>query len=134
MVGIVAEALQGRFLESVQLMRCAVLEGKIGNKAIVDVPLLFADDLAKFERQCCGNGYRARDGLIIVYYLGSTRMGQNPSDDIGGIIGRTLLMTELRSLACLLSAASARFVRSIHTATGSAASNTAIRSPVSTEH
>src|SRR6476660_5266876 len=51
-------------------MRCAVLEGKIGNKAIVDVPLLFADDLAKFERQCCGNGYRARDGLIIMYYLG----------------------------------------------------------------
>lgn len=87
LVGIVAQALQGRFLESVQLMRCAVLEGKIGNKAIVDVPLLFADDLVKFQRQCCGNGYRARNGLIIVYYLGSTRMGQNPSDDIGGVIG-----------------------------------------------
>src|SRR5437762_238019 len=42
-------------------------------------------------------------------------------------------MTELRSVACLLSAASARFVRSSHTATGSAASSTAIRSPVSTE-
>lgn len=42
-------------------------------------------------------------------------------------------MTELRSVACLLSATSARFVKSSQTATGSAASSTAIRRPVSTE-
>ena len=86
LVGIIAQALQGRLFESVQLMRRAVLERKVGNKAIIDVPLLFADDLAKFERQCCGNGYRARDGLVVVDHLGSARIGENPADDIRGVI------------------------------------------------
>src|ERR1700753_2314444 len=39
-------------------------------------------------------------------------------------------MTELRSLACRLSAASDRFFRSSHTAIGSAANSSAISAPV----
>jgi hypothetical protein len=79
--------LQGSFLEIVQLMRCAIFEGKIGNETVADILLLFADDLAKFQRQRCRNRNRTRDRLVVVDDLGRARMGQNPSDDIAGVVG-----------------------------------------------
>src|SRR6266550_8040881 len=114
-------------------MRRAVLEGKVGNKAIIDVPLLFADDLAKFERQCCGNGYRARDGLVVVDHLGSARIGENPADDIRGVI-RPNAADDRVEIGRLPSERGLCEIREIQPYRDrSAASSTAIRSPVSTE-
>src|SRR3984893_11124126 len=79
--------MQGSFLEIVQLMRCAMFEGKVGNETVADILLLFTDDLAKFQRQRCRNRNRTRDRLVIVDDLGCARMGQNPSDDIAGVVG-----------------------------------------------
>src|SRR5262249_15551576 len=86
LIGMIAQSSKSTGLKTIKCVRRAVLERKVRDKAIGDVPLLLADNASELERECRWDRNGAWNAFVIMHHLGRAPRGQHAADHVAAVI------------------------------------------------